>query len=501
MRTSRAVVAGLILLAGMSASADAAGAASGGEYNLPDLGQPADTAMTPAQEKRLGAQVVAQLRSQNQILGDPELSDYVNSIGHRLVRDSDHPADHLHFYVINNEDINAFALPGGYVGINAGLITATQSESELASVMAHEIAHVTQRHIARQMAESRGDTIATLATALVAAIAGASAGGGGDAAAAAMMGGMSHLGMQQLSYTRAHEYEADRVGIRDLARSGYNPHAMVRFFGMLQHQSALYGQQLPQLLLSHPVTSTRMAEAEARAAEYPHVKVHTNPEYPYMRARARVLEADSADDVRNYFQGQLQGGHPIPADRYGEALALTRLSQNKHAVALMRAGLNAHPDILAWHMGLADVLEHAGDYREADHVLSSALKQFPHSGALKLAYAQNLEALNKPAAMRDYLLSQRKVLKTFPAAQQLLARGAGQQNNLGEAYYRQARYFAMINDYPAAINQLRTALQTAQLSAYNKSRLRALRDQMVTACRRAWSKDKCRHGVAKDNNY
>ncbi|MGN8160237.1 M48 family metalloprotease [Salinisphaera sp. RV14] len=501
MRNSSAVATGLILLAGAIATAGPAAAADNGDYNLPDLGQPADTAMTPSEGIRLGAQVIAQLRSQHMIIEDPELSAYVNSVGRRLARHTDRPADEFHFYVIDSDDINAFALPGGDIGVNAGLITATKSESELASVMAHEIAHVTQRHIARQMAESRGDTIATLATAIVAAVAGAAAGGGGDAAIAAITGGMSHLGMQQLSYTRADEHEADRVGIRDLARSGYDPHAMGRFFGTLQRQSDLYGQQLPQILLSHPVTSTRIAEANARAADYPNVRVHTNPEYPYMRARARVLEAQSANDMRDYFKGEITSDHPAAADKYGYALALSRLSQNQHAIALLRAGLKAHPDILAWRMGLADALKQAGDNAEADNVLSTALKKFPHSDPLKLAYAQNLEEEGKPAVMRNYLLSQTSVLNTYPAAQRLLARGAGKQNNLGEAYYRQARYFAMLDDYPRAINQLRTALQTAKLSAYDKSRLRALRDQMVRACHRAWSKDKCRRGVAKGNDY
>lgn len=475
-------------------------AAAGGDYNLPDLGQPADTAMTPAEENRLGAQVVAQLRNQNRIVEDPELSEYLNQVGDRLVRHTDRSADAFHFYVIDANDINAFALPGGYIGINAGLITATKSESELASVMAHEIAHVTQRHIARQMVESRGDTIATLATAIVAAIAGAQA-GGGDAATAAIMGGMSRLGMQQISYTRANEHEADRVGIRDLARSGYDPQAMVRFFNTLQRQTDLYGQQLPQILLSHPVTSTRMAEAEARAADYPNVKVHTNPEYAYMRARTRVLQARSADDVRGYFQGEINSSHPAPSDRYGYALALNRLSQSKQAITVMRAGLKKHPDILAWHTGLAEALDQAGDDDEAHEALAAALKRFPNRGALKLAYARNLESQGKPAAMRNYLLSQTDVLNTYPDAQKLLARGAGKQNNLGEAYYRQARYFAMLGDYPQAINQLRTALQTAKLSAYDKSRLRALRDQMVSACHRAWSADQCRRGVAHGADY
>jgi predicted Zn-dependent protease len=456
--------------------------------------------MTPAEGERLGAQIVARLRARHRIVDDAELQGFVRSVGQRLVQHTEHSGQTFHFYVIDTQDINAFALPGGYIGINAGLITATDSASELASVMAHEIGHVTQRHIARQAADSTGETIATLATAIVAAIAGAQMGGG--AATAAIMSGMSHLGMQRLSYTRAHESEADRVGIRDLARSGYDPHAMVSFFGKLQRHSDLYGvERVPQILLSHPVTSTRMAEASARAADYPNVSVHTSPEYPYMRARTRVLEARSATDARDYFYHKLHSSQPSPADRYGYALTLGRLSQYEKAIALMRAGQKKHPDVLAWRMGLAQVLDQAGKSHAAGQVLAAALQQFADNKALKLAYAKNLKAQDKPETMRNYLLAQTRLLEHDPEAQRLLAEGAGQQKRLGEAYYRQARYLAMLDYYPRAINQLRTALQTAHLSSYDKARLRALRRQMVTTCHKAWSASECRRGVMKDAQY
>lgn len=474
------------------------------EASLPNLGQPANALMPPAEQQRLGAQVVARLRAQNAIIEDPQLDSYLNYVGDRLARHTDRAVDKFHFYVINSHEINAFALPGGYIGVNAGLITATRSESELASVMAHEIAHVTQNHIARQMEESRGDAVATLAAAIVAAVAGVAAGGGGDAAIAAITGGMSHLGMQQITYTRAHEYEADRVGIRDLARSHYDPNAMARFFGTMEKNRDLYGPEPPQILLTHPVTSTRIAEARARAADYPHVKVNESAAYPYMRARARILIAGADTDMRDYFYGKLHGdgGHPTAAERYGYALALSRLSQNKKAIALMRAGVKRHPKILAWRLGLASARTQAGQLQAAHEVLATALQQLlPHSAPLKLAYAQNLENLGKPGAMRNYLLSQNDVLNHYPQAQELLAQGAGRQGNLGEAYYRQARYDAMRNAYPAAINQLQTALQTAHLDAYNKSRLRALLKQMVSACRNAWSKSECHHAVANGDEY
>lgn len=489
---------GLVALAACMGST--ATLAAGADYNLPELGQPADTAMTPAQERKLGAQVVYQLRTQNAIIDDVELEAYINRIGRRLASHTDRSAKLFHFYVIDTDAINAFALPGGYIGINSGLITATDNESELAGVMAHEIAHVTQRHIARQKAESRGDGIATMATAIVAAVIGASA-GASDAVPAAIMGGMSHLGMQQLQYTRAHEHEADRVGIRTLARSDFDPKAMASFFEKLQRHSDLYGQHLPQILLSHPTGNTRMAEAESRARDYPNVPVHVSNEYAYMKERARVLQATSYGNLRNYYQDRLADGKGTPSERYGYALVLVQLGNADQAVDVLQGGADAHPDILAWKMALANARTHAGQSSRSDQELASALKQFPHSDALKLAYAQNLADHGQYAQMRDFLISDTRILQTYPLAQQLLARGAGKQNNLGEAYYRQARYYAMLDDYPRAINQLRTALQTADLSDYNTSRLKALRQQMVAACHRAWSSDQCRRGVEQGNQY
>jgi predicted Zn-dependent protease len=488
-----------VLVAAMACAASMTAFAAGSDYNLPDMGQPADTAMTPAQERKVGAQVVYQLRSQQAIVDDVELEAYINRIGRRLARHTDRSPNLFDFYVIKSDQINAFALPGGYIGVNSGLITATDSESELASVMAHEIAHVTQRHIARQIAESRGDTIATMATAIAAAVIGAAA-GAGQAVPAAIMGGMSHLGMQQISNTRAHEYEADRVGIRTLARSDFDPTAMARFFEKIQRQSDLYGQQLPQILLTHPVSTTRMAEAESRAKDYPDVPVHVSPDYAYMKERARVLQTSNYGDLNDYYQRRLARS-PSAAERYGYALVLGQLGRTRQALPILTAGMKAHPDILAWAMALANAQTHIGDSAQADKILKAALKRFPNRDTPKLAYAQALQAQGQPGAMRNFLISQEHILSTYPLAQELLARGAGDQGKLGEAYYRQARYFAMLDDYPQAINQLRTALQTAKLSPYNTSRLHALRDQMVVACRRAWSESECRRGVKEGNDY
>lgn len=488
------------LLAGLACLLSASTLAAMPGYDLPDLGQPSDNYMSPTKAHKLGKQVIAQLMGRGMVLQDPELEEYLNSVGRRLAAHTDRKPDDFHFYVIDNPAINAFALPGGYIGVHAGLIPETQDESQLASVMAHEIAHVVQHHIARQMEESHGDTLATMAAALAAAIAGAAA-GSADAAGAAMTAGMAHIGQQQTNFTRAHEYEADRVGIRILAASHYDPKAMAQFFGMLQRNADLYGHQLPQILLTHPVDTTRMAEAQARAAQYPHPHVHANPDYPFMKERARVLESDSMSDLENYYERQIVAPDTTPAERYGYALTLTRLGRTAKAIQILQPQAKAHPDALPWTLALADAESNAGHLARAKTILDQARPRFPKSDALKYAYAQSLEDTGHPKAMRNYLLSQQHLLDTMPEAQKLLAEGAGKQGNLGEAYYRQARYYAMRDNYPAAIDQLRTALQTVKLSSYDKSRLSALRDQMVVACHKAWSVRKCRDQVKADTTF
>ena len=464
------------------------------------MGQPADNYMSPADEHKIGAQVVAQLRAQGLIVNDPELEAYLNQVGRRLAEHTDRNPQDFHFYVIAQNDVNAFALPGGYIGVNAGLIPETDDESELAGVMAHEIAHVTQRHIARQMEESSGTGWTTMAAALVAAIAGASL-GASDAVPAALTGAMSHIGQQQINFTRAHEFEADRVGIHTLAAAHFDPNGMAGFFEKMQRRMRLYGQQLPQILLTHPVSTTRMAEAQARADQYHHIKVNTDADYAFMKERARVLESNDLAATERYYQQQINVPNAAAAQYYGYALTLTLLGETDRAIAVLKPRAAAQPNTLAWTLALADARSQAGQGDAAQALLDAARRRFPNSLTVKLEYAQILEENGHPAAMRDFLISQNQLLQTEPRAQELLARGAGKQGDLGEAYYRQARFYAMQDAYPQAINQLRTALQTAQLSAYNKSRLSALRDQMVDACHKAWSADECRHRVEAGARY
>lgn len=481
----RLLVALLVCLYGL------AGGAAAQDYELPTIGQPADTVLSPAEEQRLGAQVVAQLLQRGYILEDIELRHYLGQVGARLIRTTTQSPSDFRFFVIEDSGVNAFALPGGFIGINAGLITETETESELAGVMAHEIAHVTQRHIARQIQATQGMGWAALAAVLVAAI----AGGDGDAISAAITGGMSALHQQRVSFTRAHELEADRIGIRTLAAANFNPDGMASFFEKMQRRSRLYGNQLPQILLSHPVNNTRVAEAETRAQDYPSPTVVESDDYALMKERTRVLMSSQMSDMLRYYESRGAPGEAAAAENYGYALTLARVGRASEAVDILRGLANTYPEQSHYVVALARAQSISGHIGSALDTLEAALQAFPRAPAVKLDYAETLIDSGQPEAARNFLISRHGLTRGTPLAQKLLAQAAGMQGHLGEAYYRQAQYYQLRGAYAAAIRQLRTALHTTELNNFDQTRLEALLGQIVAQCNAAWSERECRERV------
>ncbi len=484
----------LAMLVCVATLAQSAGAQ---DYQLPTIGQPADTAMSPDEEKRLGAQVVAQLLKHSYILEDVELSHYLAEIGRRLTSETTYSPNDFRFFVIDDSRVNAFALPGGFIGINAGLISETETESELAGVMAHEVAHVTQRHIARQIHATQGMGWATMAAILVAAIPGAD----GDAMSAAVTGGMSALRQQQTNFTRAHELEADRIGIRTLAAANFNPNGMVSFFEKMERRSRLYGDRLPQILLSHPINNTRIAEAQARSRDYPSPTIVESSDYALMKERTRVLMSTQMSDTLRYYQSR---GAPDSTDAaldYGYALTLIRVGRAREAADILTRLAAANTGQSHYALALAEAQSSSGNLPGALETLTYARRAFPGAPAAKLEYARALIDSGDAEAARGYLMSRPELIHGTPDAQQLLARAAGEQGNLGEAYYRQAQYYQLRGAYAAAINQVRTALQTADINEFDTTRLSAMLNQLVAQCNAAWSERECRQRVLDDRRY
>src|SRR3954471_10592304 len=236
--------------------------------DLPDSGSPASSSLTIDDEYRIGLQVVRQLRDEGQIIEDPEATEYLNALGARIVAQATgDSAQKFSFFFVRDDSINAFALPGGFIGVNYGLVLATRNESQLAGVLAHEIAHVTQRHIARRIHSQGRQSIATMAAILAAILVGAAT-GSSDAALGGISLAQGAALQAQGNFTRANESEADRVGMGFLAAAGFDPYGMPDFFETIGRRSGLEGSSqsrnaLPEILQSHPVTANRIAESRS----------------------------------------------------------------------------------------------------------------------------------------------------------------------------------------------------------------------------------------------
>ena len=277
-----------IALAAILASVVVASGADAGDINLPDMGSPADAMLNNSQEAQIGRMIMRDIRASGQVVEDPLINEYINEIGSRIAAQSNDGDHSFTFFVVNDPRINAFALPGGYIGVHTGLIEATRNEDELAGVIAHEVAHVTQRHIARALHANSRQSLLTTALMLGALIV-AAAGGDSDVVSGAMAVAQGTAAQQQINFTRTNEYEADRVGIASLADAGFDPYGMASFFDVMSRQQLTSPEmRAPEFMRTHPVTTARIAEARNRAREYPLVRSENSTGYGLARVRMIV---------------------------------------------------------------------------------------------------------------------------------------------------------------------------------------------------------------------
>ncbi|HSW11303.1 MAG TPA: M48 family metalloprotease [Solimonas sp.] len=475
------------LLACLSAALVLAVAASRAEspaaLDLPQIGEPADNSLSPSEEKALGAKVMSQLYGGNYLLEDPELSDYVSALGWKLAASARSRGQPLTFFMVRDARINAFALPGGYVGINAGLMLAASNESEVAGVLGHEIAHVTQRHIARTQEDTQVATVATWLAVIAAIIAGSA---DPDVVVGALSVGQAMNYQRQVNYTRAHELEADRVGIQTMARAGFDPAAMGSFFVKLEQQSRLYGSGLPEILRTHPLTTNRIAEARSRAAEMPKVSVKDALDFGLMRARARVLSSERPSEAMDYFGNELAAGHDTAANRYGLAMALSLQGQGAEAQRTLAPLLEQHPRQvnLSLLQGRILLLQHRND--EAVALFRRTLQLFPRYAPAVLDTADALMAAGRPEDARQLLLARDQTVSSQLEAYNLLAQAAREMGNLPEASYQNAMYLYLRGDAGNALAQLDAGLRLPNLSTQDRARLLAKRQEVRASLPENW---------------
>jgi predicted Zn-dependent protease len=446
--------------------------------DLPDIGSPAAAVLNGTDEYQLGAMVIHQLRDQNAIIEDPEITEYLNALGSRLATQAPDGAPHFQFFAVRDNAINAFALPGGFICINAGLITQTHSESELASVMAHEMAHVTQHHIARQIRAQSQQSLTTAAAMLAAILLGSLGGGGGQAIEGGIAAAQGLAVQQQINFTRDNEAEADRVGISFLAGSGFDTRAMANFFETIGRTEGLAGTYIPAMLQDHPVTSVRIAEARARAAQFGPQKVKESLSYQLIRERVRVVTWPGDQDVEKYYANRLTRNSNDLGTRYGEALALMADNRPVDAEKILDKLTEQHDGLTLLHAALGQAQVKAGQTNDGVASLHHAVELFPRNVPVTIRYAEALMKAGRAAEAHTVLLDLFNNVPPTPEQIRLTALAASAAGDPGDAYFYMGEYQIAGGDLPMAAQQLQLALSTPNLTQVQRARYQARLDEV-----------------------
>nr|WP_107761340.1 M48 family metalloprotease [Nitrosospira multiformis] len=472
---------------------------------LPDLGDVSQVSVSPREERELGLKIMSEIRSDPSYLNDAEIDGYLTHLGSRLISGSREarPEQEFEFFALQDPALNAFALPGGFMGFNSGLILAAQSESELAGVMAHEIAHVTQKHLARMIAGQKYSMLTSLASMALAILASRANPQAGQAILVASQAGQIQ---KQLNFTREHEKEADRIGLNILTGAGLDPRGMADFFERMQRATRFLENGAPSYLRTHPVTFERIADIEGRTHGLPYRQVPDSLDFQLVRAKLRASIEKPADAVK-YFESILREKRYTneTVERYGLVTALLRSREYERAdkelvrlydslqpegtvetlqdhqlgtsIRIQRRMTPSSPMIetLAARVKLA-----AGQTAEALDIYQAALSIFPQHRALTYDYA---EALLSKVSAQDALDFINRQLQFDPNDVRLYRLQAQSHETLGNILLQHqalAEVYSRQGNYPAAIEQLQIALKTDDGDFYQMSsveaRLRELRE-------------------------
>jgi predicted Zn-dependent protease len=481
---------------GLSVSVAWATGLSATEQDLPDLGSPATAAVSLDEEYQVGMMWARQMRAQGVVLEDPEASDYIQEIGHSLSSHAEEGQHKFNYFVVRDPVINAFAMPGGFIAINSGLIMATRNENELAGVMAHETAHVTQRHLVRGMIDQTHAGLVSTAAMLAAILLGATAGRGDPGAMeGAILAGQSAAIQHQINYTRSQEFEADRIGIGTMATAGYDPLGMATMFEELNRNSPSPDRvKAVEFLIDHPLSAERVAEARNRAEQIGRIYHVDSLSYKLMRERLRSL-VGNPQVAREYYANVLKNGGGLSIEeRYGKAVADINAKNPAGAIPDLQGLLREFPKVTQFYGALGQAYLANGQLKESQAVLEQASSLFPRNVPITIRLADTLMHAgdNKRAQLiLDDLFNQ---VEPTPNQAKLIAKAANAAGNIADSYYYMADFYLMNGDLNMASNQLQLALGLPDLNAIQRARVSALLEEV----RAAMPKNR-KNTVADDN--
>ncbi|WP_032096453.1 MULTISPECIES: M48 family metalloprotease [unclassified Alteromonas] len=438
---------------------------------LPEIGVVASDAISLDKEMIIGDAVMRQMRGQSPIIADPVLDEYLQDLGNRLVVHADNAKFPFQFFWVNNDAINAFAFFGGHIGVHAGLMRRADNESELASVLAHEISHVTQRHIARRMqAQKRASplALASLIGGVLIAIANPQAG------MAAMQAGSAASAQLQIDYTRSNEQEADRIGIAMLARAGFDPKGAASFFSTMAEEYRMVSRP-PARLLTHPLTETRIADARNRANDYPRRYLPINKQFELAKARIKSRYSFDADYSLEYYQAAVdqQAQRSREASLYGLTLAYMRNEENKKAQKILDELLEKDPTNLFYLDAATDIYIALGEPLKAVEMLKPHVTHNPRNQVLALNQANALISAQKYdeaiILLKDFLL----VKKDYQVAYQMMSEAYQKAKRFSQMHQSKAEVYALYGAYNRAVDELQYAYNFAGDNHLQKQRIRA----------------------------
>jgi len=444
--------------------------------NLPRLGDAGAEELSPAAERRLGEAIMRELRRDTAVSDDVEINDYLNRLASTLTKTRAASGYSFELFLVRDPTLNAFALPGGYIGVHSGLIVAAQSESELASVISHEIGHVTQRHIARMLSEQRLSSLGMMAALVLAALAARSSPQGAIGIATMAAGAQQQ---QMLAFSRDAEREADRIGIETLRQADFDPNGMVAFFGRLQQASRLSEGAAPAYMRSHPLTTERIADMQARVGEGRYRQHPDSIEFRLARAKLQALASTTVDGLRTaraQFERRLRERTTSDALATWYGVAVAALAQRdfpaaERAIAETRARLpESHPFL---ERLAAEAKLREGDAASALSIAETAAARFVDSRALVHMQAEAMLAMRDYEKAAAYLLDQVALYRSDVVLWRLLSQAEHGRGKPALAHRAAAEEYALVGAWLASIEQLKLAQRSPGLDFYTGSQIDA----------------------------
>lgn len=432
--------------------------------SLPDLGTPI-AKISANEEKKLGQIFINSIRAQTVAFDDPITNEYFKALGHKLAKKTGNTSVNWHFFLINDANINAFAGPDGHVGLFTGLFRITNNESELAGVLAHEVEHINQRHIIRGMQEGEQSSLNTIGLILAAIALSSHTNGMATAGAitAASAGNIQHM----INYTRRFEKEADRLGIKLLSETGYDPNGMLTFFNRLQQMTSSYGEELPEILRSHPLTESRLADLANRIKALPKHNGESSSEWKLTKARVIVLTDPSPSHAIEYFSEHLKKNN-TPENLYGYAYSLARGKENKVGEKILMQLAEQNPKQVIYPVTLAELKLDHQKFKAAEAILARVHVNYPHYYPATLMLADVYLSMGKPNKALPILNNQNKNRQNDPVTLFMLAQAQGRLGQLLPAYQSQAKAFELWGGIGQSIILLKQALHLPDLSQEEK---------------------------------